>query len=169
MAVGSRAVLDDLAVLFARDLAALRREIVAYPDDAGPWQQLPGLTNCGGTLVLHMCGNLRHFVGAGLGGSGYVRDRVAEFVRRDVSRAALDDEVAHTMQEVAAAFAQCEPAVLDAPFPMAVGGHHPAAQRLLLHLAVHLTYHLGQLDVHRRVVTGDSRTVDTLDLAALVA
>jgi hypothetical protein len=30
---------------------------------------------------------------------------------------------------------------------------------VLVHLATHLAYHLGQLDYHRRVVTGDSTGV----------
>src|SRR5499427_10317544 len=35
--------------------------------------------NSVGHLVLHLTGNLNHFVGAQLGGSGYVRDREREF------------------------------------------------------------------------------------------
>src|SRR5690348_9115454 len=34
--------------------------------------------NSVGHLVLHLTGNLKHFVGAQLGGSGYVRDRERE-------------------------------------------------------------------------------------------
>ncbi len=70
---------SHLAAILARDLAALRREIEAYPDDALPWREVPGLTNPGGTLALHVAGNLQHYVGHVLGGSGYVRDRPAEF------------------------------------------------------------------------------------------
>jgi hypothetical protein len=32
---------------------------------------------------------------------------------------------------------------------------------------VHLGYHLGQLDTHRRVVTGDSRSIDAVAVAPL--
>jgi hypothetical protein len=165
----ARTLLDELALLLSRDLEALRREIAAYPDDATPWQALPGLTNCGGTLVLHMTGNLRYFVGAVLGQSGYVRDREREFTLRDVSRADLDAEVAATVREVRHALSTCDPAVLDAPFPVAVGGQAPGTRLFLLHLAVHLTYHLGQVDAHRRAVTGDATTVETLSLAAIRA
>src|SRR3954471_2794078 len=35
--------------------------------------------NSFGHLVLHLTGNLNHFVGAQLGGTGYVRDRDREF------------------------------------------------------------------------------------------
>jgi hypothetical protein len=37
-----------------------------------------------------------------------------------------------------------------------------------MHLAVHLGYHLGQIDYHRRAVTGDSASVDALSLQPLV-
>src|SRR6187551_3396600 len=68
-----------IRAVLRRDLATLRRELDLYADDAGPWREVPGLANCGGTLALHLAGNLRHFVGARLGTSGYVRDRTAEF------------------------------------------------------------------------------------------
>ncbi|HEX2719050.1 MAG TPA: hypothetical protein VHM67_15380, partial [Gemmatimonadaceae bacterium] len=72
--------------ILTRELLALRRGIEAYPDDASVWRPMPGIANVGGTLALHIAGNLQHFIGAVLGGTGYVRDRDAEFARRDVSR-----------------------------------------------------------------------------------
>jgi hypothetical protein len=32
---------------------------------------------------------------------------------------------------------------------------------------VHLGYHLGQIDYHRRIVTGDATTVDTVSVREL--
>ncbi len=76
-----------LGTVLARDLRALRREIEAYPEERDLWRVQPGITNPGGTLALHLAGNLQYFVGAVLGGTWYVRDRDAEFSRRDVPRA----------------------------------------------------------------------------------
>jgi hypothetical protein len=42
------------------------------------WRARPGLNSIG-NLVLHLCGNLRQWVVAGLGGAPDVRDRPAEF------------------------------------------------------------------------------------------
>jgi hypothetical protein len=39
--------------------------------------------------------------------------------------------------------------------------------QFLLHLAVHLAYHLGQIDYHRRLVTGDPAGVDAISPADL--
>ena len=72
----------EMAQVLDRDLAQLRGEVEAYPDDASLWRLHPGIFNSGGGgggLVLHLTGNLLHFIGAVLGGSGYVRDRDAEF------------------------------------------------------------------------------------------
>src|SRR5690348_13794529 len=55
--------------------------------------------NSVGHLVLHLAGNLNHFVGGQLGGTGYVRDREREFTETQVPAKAealrrLDDAVA---------------------------------------------------------------------------
>ena len=51
-----------LELLITRELRAVRREIEAYPDDASVWREIPGLPNAGGTLALHVAGNIRHFI-----------------------------------------------------------------------------------------------------------
>ena len=85
--------LPSMAAIFERDLRALRREVEAYPDERDLWAQVPGVSNVAGTLVLHLAGNLQYYIGAVLGGSGYVRDRPAEFARRDVARSELLREI----------------------------------------------------------------------------
>jgi uncharacterized damage-inducible protein DinB len=42
-----------------------------------------------------------------------------------------------------------------------------ATGEYLVHLATHLTYHLGQIDYHRRVVTGSSAGVGAVRPAEL--
>ncbi|HYG82853.1 MAG TPA: hypothetical protein VD861_20825, partial [Pyrinomonadaceae bacterium] len=69
----------DIRRIYLRDISTLRSELDLYPDDKSLWQTVPGLSNTGGTLVLHLAGNLRHFIGAQLGGTDYVRDRASEF------------------------------------------------------------------------------------------
>ena len=70
--------------MILRELRTLDREIAEYPDDRSPWQTPPGITNSAGTLVLHLAGNLRHFIGTALGKSAYKRNRDAEFSTRDL-------------------------------------------------------------------------------------
>lgn len=153
--------------VMTRELRALRREVEAYPRDADLWRSAPGIANPGGSLVLHLTGNLRHFVGAVLGGPTYRRDRDAEFSRRDVPRAELLAEVDAALTAVAGGLARASDADLTKPYPQAVGGMTPATGLFLTHLAVHLGYHLGQLDYHRRLVTGEAATVGALPIAEL--
>lgn len=156
----------DFALALARELAAIRAEVLAYPDDQSVWDMPSGAPNSGGTLVLHVCGNLRSNVGAGLGDSGYVRDRDAEFSTRGTSRAQLVALVDITATEVAAALDSLPPERLAGT--MTVAKATLPVRRGLLHLATHLAYHLGQLDFHRRLVTGDTRGVGALAVAPLI-
>jgi len=158
----------DLRAIFARDIATLGREVAAYPSDAALWEPLGGTANSGGTLALHLAGNLQHFVGAVLGGSGYVRDRDAEFARRDVTRAELADEIARTATAVERTLNALAPSRLDEPFPVALAGRTLSTSRALLHLSAHLAYHLGQLDYHRRAIArGESNSVGAMGLDTL--
>ena len=164
-----RELRDNIARLLLRDLEGMRREVQHYDTDDGPWTIVPGMTNCGGTLVLHVAGNLQHFVGAVLGKSGYVRRRDLEFVRRGVTRAELLREIDATVAAVAGTFASIDPAMLEGMYPEQVQSTHVPTDILLIHLATHITYHLGQLDYHRRYVTGNGMSVGTLSIPALLS
>jgi Protein of unknown function (DUF664) len=153
-------LLLSLATILDRDLRALRREVEAYPDERDLWVQVPGLSNRGGTLALHLAGNLQHYIGAVLGGSGYVRNRPAEFARRDVPRSELLDEIEATRSAVARALAGTID--LEAEFPESIAGKSVRTGDYLFHLATHFAYHLGQLDYHRRIVTGNDKGVDAM-------
>src|SRR5882724_5658255 len=152
----------DLAAILDRDLRALRRELEAYPDERLIWREVPGLPNSAGTLALHLAGNLQHYNGAGWGGTGYVRNRDAEFARRDVPRAELVAEIERARMAVAAGLERVDVEALAQEYPEAIAEMRVRTGEYLVHLCTHFTYHLGQLDAHRRVVTGDSRGVGAL-------
>ena len=160
--------IQTLARLFDRDLAVLEREIALYPEDAALWREVPGQPTLGGNLGLHLAGNLRHFVGAVLGGSGYVRHREAEFEQRGLSRAAVLAEVRTARSEVAEAFTKLDPARLGEPFPEAIRGHTLPTRMVLAHLLTHLAFHAGQVDYHRRAATGDRTSAEPGGFAQLL-
>src|SRR5438094_10485025 len=134
-----------IAAILRRDLGALRREIEAYADERDIWRVAPGISNCAGTLALHLAGNIQCFVGAVLGGTGYVRDRDAEFARRDVPRAELLREIDAALAAVECGVARLSDAALSQPFPRPPGGFAVTTGDFLLHLLTHLTYHLGHV------------------------
>jgi hypothetical protein len=145
---------DSLAAIFARELATLRMEVEAYPSEQDLWRTVPGIANPGGNLALHCAGNLQHFIGAILGGSGYRRNRDAEFGDRSVPRATILESIEQASQVVPRTIAGLGPEELDAQYPEPVAGVRLITGDFLVHLAAHLNYHLGQLDYHRRIVTG---------------
>ena len=152
----------DVAAMIDRELRTLRREIEAYPDERLIWQEVPGMPNTGGTLALHLAGNLQHYVGSHLGGTGYVRDRDAEFARRGVPRAEIVAEIERARAAVAAGLARVDDAALAADFPEIITQARMRTGDYLVHLGLHLAYHLGQLDTHRRIVTGNTAGVGAL-------
>jgi hypothetical protein len=161
-------LIDAVKRCLMRDLGGFALELDAYPDDASVWVLPAGVKNSTGTLTLHGCGNLRHFIGAVLGRSGYVRDRDAEFAVRDLPRVELEMLIAVTRDEIARALDQLDSYLLTRDYPMQVGKVTLSTGQFLVHLATHLTYHLGQADMHRRAVTGQSDGVGTVALPPLV-
>lgn len=158
---------EYLAAVITRDLRAVRREIAAYPDEASVWRLPPGIANSAGTLALHLAGNVQHFFGAVLAGSGYVRDRAAEFSRRDVPRAEILAQLDAAIAAVQPGLSQASDDALQADFSEKIAGHTVSTGEWLMHLAAHLAYHLGQVDYHRRIVTGQAQTVGTMAVAEL--
>jgi len=156
-----------VAAVMERDLAALRREVEAYSDEADLWRTVPGLANSAGTLALHLAGNLQHYVGRYFADTGYVRDRPAEFSRRNVPRAELLREIDAAREAVRSGLSRLTPALLQEDYPEPIAGMTVATGEYLVHLATHLTYHLGQIDYHRRVVTGNSAGVGAVGPAVL--
>lgn len=153
-------LLTYVAAILDRDLRALRREVEAYPDERELWVRVPGITNVAGNLVLHLAGNLQYYIGTILGRTGYVRDRPAEFARRDVPRAELLREIETARAAVKAALEG--PVDIEADFPESIIGMRVRTGDYLIHLATHFTYHLGQLDYHRRFVTKHDKGIDAV-------
>lgn len=158
---------DVIATILVRDLRTLKRELDAFKDERHIWRTAPGITNSAGTLTLHLAGNLRHFVGAQLGKTGYVRDRDAEFARRDVPRADLLKEIDAAIADVERCVPKQSDKDLARPYPIPVGGVTVATGDFLTHLATHLTYHLGQLDYLRRFSSGEAGKIGALPLTEL--
>jgi hypothetical protein len=159
--------ITHLKTLLLRDLRGVKREIESYPDEASLWRVIPGTPNTAGTLALHIAGNVQHFFGAMLGRDGYVRNRDAEFARRDVPRAELLSGIDAAMSSVERTFSGIDEAALKKHYPEPIAKRTVGTDVFILHLATHLSYHLGQIDYHRRAVTGDSKGIDAVSVREL--
>jgi len=153
--------------VITRELKALRREIEKYPSEADLWEIPAGISNPGGNLALHLAGNLQYFIGNVLGKNGYVRNRDAEFASRDVPRTELLREIDNAIAAVQTGMGEISEADLAKPYPEKVGGVSESTGAFLAHFATHLAYHLGQVDYHRRIMTGEGKTVKAMALTEL--
>lgn len=158
-----------LTLVMCRELDDLGKELDLFPDDASVWATVPGITNSAGTIVLHLCGNLQHFIGAKLGGSGYVRNREHEFAARGISRAELKAEIARARQAVSTVLPAVPAATLDEVFAHVPNGMRLPTGLFLVHLATHLSFHIGQAGYLRRVLTGDTASTNAVGFGGLAS
>jgi hypothetical protein len=156
-----------IRLLLIRELTSFSQELELFGDESLIWSVVPGITNSAGTLALHVCGNLQHFVGAVLGGTGYVRDRDLEFSARGVSRDVLSAELRKTIQVVDTVLPRLSEQVMSTDFPAVPGGTRVPTGLFLLHLAAHLAHHLGQAGYLRRILSGENRSSGAIAIKAL--
>jgi hypothetical protein len=156
-----------IRLLLVRELASFSRELELFPGEELVWRTVPGISNSAGTLALHVCGNLQYYVGAVLGGTGYVRNRDLEFSTRGVSRAILVVELQKTIQTVRTVLRDLPAPALPAEYPELLVGARVPTGLFLLHLSSHLAHHLGQAGYLRRVLTGENRSSGALAIQAL--
>jgi uncharacterized damage-inducible protein DinB len=147
---------QELAALFARDIARLIQEVQAFPDTAAVWKTAPGVANAAGTIVLHLEGSCRHFIGFRLGQIAYTRQRPLEFSARDIEQSDLIARLEAVKEMVPRVIAGLSESQLDAEYPEVVLAKPMPTRQWLIHLLGHLNYHLGQVDYLRRFVTGNA-------------
>ena len=99
--------------------------------------------NSVGHLILHLTGNLNFFVGAQLGGTGYVRDREREFTEtQPIPKAALLANLDAAVATFRRVVSGLNPEQLAAPHPTAKFG---TVLKTLVHLVAHFAVHRGQI------------------------
>jgi uncharacterized damage-inducible protein DinB len=145
-------MIQTLKSLFNRDLLRLKREIELYQDEANLWITDRGITNPAGNLCLHLVGNLNTYIGAVLGHTNYIRHRELEFSLRNIPRSELLQKVEETIQVVRDALDQVREEQLQEQYPLLVFDEKTSTEYFLIHLTTHLTYHLGQINYHRRLL-----------------
>lgn len=143
---------EVLKSLYKRDLNRLKEEVAAYKNESNLWLVEKEIKNSGGNLALHLIGNLRAFIGAELGNTGYIRKREEEFSLKNVPREDMLAEIDLTIQEIEEVLDKLSTTQFKAPYPRQVFKFDMTTEYFLVHLAAHLGYHLGQLNYHRRLL-----------------
>ncbi|MFP3592019.1 DinB family protein [Chryseobacterium sp. SIMBA_038] len=145
-------ITESLKSLYTRDFNKLKTEIEAYQNEDSMWKIDENIANSAGNLCLHLVGNLNHFFGAILGNSGYVRNRELEFSLKDIPRIELIEKVEGTLDIVIKTLDQLNENDLEKEYPIEPLGYKMTTEYFLIHLFGHLSYHVGQINYHRRLL-----------------
>ncbi len=144
--------MTDLAQTVVADVR--KRVVSGYPaqvrmaldslTDEQIWWRANESSNSIGNLVLHVCGSTRHFLGRGVGGSDYRRDRPREFAEKGpVTRTELLRILDETVVEAEQTIAHLDAARLLEVSNRA--GDPQTILALLLRTAHHWGVHTGQI------------------------
>jgi len=145
-------IIETLQKIFKRDLEKLKQEIASYRDENNLWVVDKRITNSAGNLCLHLVGNLNTYIGAEIGKTGYIRDRDHEFSQKNIPRDELVKMIGDTITVVENGINKLKEEDLEKEYPLLVFKEKTSTGFFLIHLAVHLGYHLGQVNYHRRLL-----------------
>ncbi len=146
-------MVEDFTKALTQKLTNLQNEIMAYDSDELFQKTPPGAPNSAEVLSKHIVGNLNWYIGAQLGGTGYERDRDAEFVPGVYTRETLYDSIAETKDMVTKVLGDLWNEDLTKIYPIPFKDHEITIHAMLLTLTSHLDYHLGQINYGRRIAT----------------
>lgn len=144
--------LKSLQEIFERDLTKLSQEIEAYANERKLWYTEKNIANSAGNLCLHLVGNLNTYIGKTLGKTNYIRNRDLEFSQKDVSKETLLKMISETRDIVKTSLSKISTTQINEQFPVKVFEETTTTGFMLIHLATHLSYHLGQINYHRRLL-----------------
>jgi len=137
------------------------------------WSRPNESSNSIGNLLLHLAGNLRQWVIAGVGGAEDLRDRQREFNERNqIGKAELLDLLKTTIAEVHAVMADLEKEInitkSDEPLQREClpQGFRQTVFDVLFHIVEHFSYHTGQIVyIAKSLESGQVRFYDDRQLS----
>jgi uncharacterized damage-inducible protein DinB len=124
-------------------LPKIERCLEQLQDEQIWWRANP-TSNSIGNLVLHLCGNARQWIVAGVAGKPDQRNRDAEFAQeRTVERAQLLLTLRSTLSEVGAVLNNLDPSTLLEP--RQIQGCDVDVLEAIFHVTEHFSMHTGQI------------------------
>ena len=150
-------LIETLKILFNRDLKRVIKEIEEYNNEVDIWKIKGQINNSAGNLCLHLVGNLKTYIGKELGKTNYIRNRELEFSSKNVPRQELIKRVENTIEIITQTLDNLNEDMLATEYPILVFENIISTEYLLVHLTTHLTYHLGQINYHRRLIESDEK------------
>jgi len=143
---------ETLIQIFERDLNRLITEIDLYKNEQNIWRIEEDILNSAGNLTLHIIGNLNTYIGKEIGKTNYIRNRELEFSQKGISKHELIKSLNETIYIVRKSLINLQQNELENEYPTLVFTEKTSTGFLLVHLTTHLTYHIGQVNYHRRLI-----------------
>ena len=143
---------DEINSLYQRDIQKVVGEIASFKDEANLWKVHGSITNPAGNLALHLIGGLNYLIGSQLGGTGYIRNRDAEFASKGVAGTQLIEQLQTIRSLVDKTLSSLTQEQLNHPFPVFFDKEDATTNYVLIQLLLHLNYHLGQINYLRRAL-----------------
>ena len=141
-----------LAKFYERDIRKLIEEVKAFKDEDDLWKTHGSVQNTAGNLVLHIIGGLNYFLGTQLAHTNYIRHRNNEFADKYVKRDLLLLQLEELLALVRQTFASLSSEDMDKSYPIMFDDADNKTGYVLTQLALHLNYHLGQINYLRRML-----------------
>ena len=145
-------LLETILLLFERDLNKLITEIELYKNEDNIWRVDKNISNSAGNLTLHLIGNLNTYIGKEIGKINYVRNRELQFSQKNIPRQELIKNLKDTINVVSNSLLTFPVHELENEYPILVFTEKTSTVYFLIHLTTHLSYHLGQINYHRRLI-----------------
>jgi uncharacterized damage-inducible protein DinB len=118
------------------------------------WARATDNENAVGNLVLHLSGNIRQWIVAGVGGRPDVRQRDAEFAARGgLEASGLAALLRGIVEEAAAVIEALAPERLSEP--LMVQSYNVTMLEAIYHVVEHFSGHTGQIIYATKLLTGE--------------
>ena len=117
------------------------------------WTRNSQNENAVGNLVLHLCGNVKQWIGTGVGGKPDERVRDQEFAARgDISPAELSQRLSTTVEEAVRTIRAVDPKRLEEQ--ISVQKYNVTVLEAVYHVVEHFSQHTGQILFATKLLTG---------------
>ena len=118
------------------------------------WAREGDNQNAVGNLVLHLSGNIRQWIVAGIGGAPDIRDRDQEFAaRKGPASAELAERLRMSVQDAVRVLSQLSPSRLKDP--RRVQDYEATVLEAIYHVVEHYSQHAGQIMYATKLFTGE--------------
>lgn len=122
-------------------------------DEDAIWQRESPAENAPGNLVLHLCGNVRQWIGSYVGGLEDIRKRPEEFSRAGgVTRAELLARLDETIALATGVLEKLDPQRLTEVIPVQ-DGKSASVLEAIYHVVGHFQQHTGQIIFATKLAT----------------